>query len=70
MAGRPTFRKPYPRPHDWVEDRRLNGFLLNAMAHAWKAYQVFTSDASKWVGGGMEDKFMNEMLKGVENVKI
>ncbi len=60
LTGQVQFKRPYPRPL-FTEERRWNGFLLEAMEYIVEADRVFSKPPEKW--GDTETAFAREMLQ-------
>lgn len=58
-----VFSKPYPRPHDWLADREMNEFPLEAMHHIVLAARIFSKPPGEW--SAAEDAFYMEMERGL-----
>jgi hypothetical protein len=63
LSGRVEFRLPYPQAN-WREERRWNGFLLEAMRTVTEAYRIFSKPAEQW--DAEENLFYVNMLKGLK----
>ena len=63
LAGAVRFRLPYPQAN-WREEKRCNGFLIQAMEKMAEAERVFTKPVEQW--GKTEDEFFLWMQRGVK----
>ena len=48
LTGGTKIKRPYPKDHDWIEDRRWNQFPIHAMESVRTAAVIFNKKVDDW----------------------